>query len=85
MDPERRDVMVAISNTRALPQLHVDGHYMGNFDTLQVFVVPLSQQRTFFIFFMKTEAFNAGDGGCRRTRADFARLVMRDGVIFGLN
>ncbi len=35
MTPERRDEMVAASNTRVLPQLHVDGKYVGDFETLQ--------------------------------------------------
>jgi len=35
LTPERREEMVAVSNSRALPQLHCDGRFLGTFDALQ--------------------------------------------------
>jgi glutaredoxin-related protein len=35
LEPGRRDEMVAVSNTRTLPQLHVDGVSLGDFEAIQ--------------------------------------------------
>ena len=35
LTPERRDEMTAVSGTKLLPQLHVDGKYLGDADAIQ--------------------------------------------------
>ena len=35
LKPEKREQMMAISNTDCIPQLHVNGRYYGDYEELQ--------------------------------------------------